>query len=81
MSKHVMAKHKVAISVSRDHIPREMEGTCEKLKIKRLVKSCTPMRKVLIASRFSFTVVIYNCLHYHQYKVAASAPRLVMELG
>ena len=33
--------------------------------------------------RLPFTAVIYNCLRYQQYKVAASAPRLhvVVELG
>ena len=56
LSKHVMAKHKVAISCSRDHIPREMEGSCDKLNIERLVNSCTPNRKMLIVSRLlSFT--------------------------
>ena len=30
--------------------------------------------------RLSFTAAIYNCLRYQQYKAAASAPRLVVEL-
>ena len=33
------------------------------------------------ADRLSFTATIYICLHYQQYKVAASGPRLVVELG
>ena len=33
------------------------------------------------ADRLSFTAAIYICLHYQQYKVAASDPRLVVELG
>ena len=31
--------------------------------------------------KLSFTAAIYNCLRYQQYKAAASAPRLVVELG
>ena len=31
--------------------------------------------------RSSFTAAIYNYLRYQQYKVAASAPGLVVELG
>ena len=30
--------------------------------------------------RLSFTAAIYTCLRYQQYKPAASAPRLVVEL-
>ena len=30
--------------------------------------------------RLSFITAIYTCLRYQQYKVAASAPRLVVEL-
>ena len=31
--------------------------------------------------RLPFTAAIYNYLRYQQYKAAASAPRLVVELG
>ena len=51
-----MAKYKAANSGGRDHIPEEMEGSCQKLKIERLVNSCTLNSKVRIGnSQLPFT--------------------------
>ena len=42
-----MAKRKEANSGSRDHVPGQMEDSCQKWKIERLVKSCTLTSRVL----------------------------------
>ena len=56
LSKNVMAKHKVAISCSRDHAYTLRDGRfmqeIEYREVSEELNSCTPNRKMLIVSRW-----------------------------
>ena len=75
-----MAKYIVANSGSRDHIPGQTGRFVLEIEDRGISEELHSDEQGA-DRRFSFTDSIYSYLRYQQYKVAASAPGLEVELG